>query len=152
MRVCADNLYSITNQAAILALFRMVSRRVGNLQPMRGAFPHYPAPVIRNTKAGTEMLIRAEACHRRSGRRDTTRRQIDGSERWRLMSTLRILLISALLPANAANAQTRTESYILQERCGKRADEIFRAEYAVTIHPVIEAAPCATRPTSRHCW
>jgi hypothetical protein len=28
-----------------------------------------------------------------------------------------------------AHAQTRTESYLLQERCGKRADEIFRTEY-----------------------
>jgi hypothetical protein len=34
------NLYSITtNQAAIAALFRVVNRYVGNLQPMPGAFP-----------------------------------------------------------------------------------------------------------------
>jgi putative SOS response-associated peptidase YedK len=52
------NLYSITtNQAAILALFRVVNRYVGNLQPMSGAFPDYPAPVIRNTEAGTEMTL-----------------------------------------------------------------------------------------------
>jgi hypothetical protein len=34
------NLYSITtNQAAIIALFRVVNRYVGNLAPMPGAFP-----------------------------------------------------------------------------------------------------------------
>lgn len=43
------NPYSITtNQAAILALFRVVNRYVGNLQPVPGVFPSYPAPVIRN--------------------------------------------------------------------------------------------------------
>ncbi len=52
------NLYSITtNQAAIFALFRVVNRYVGNLQPMPGVFPDYPAPVIRNTEAGTEMTL-----------------------------------------------------------------------------------------------
>jgi hypothetical protein len=40
------NLYSITtNQAAILALFRLIIRSVGNLQPMPGVFPDYPAPL-----------------------------------------------------------------------------------------------------------
>jgi hypothetical protein len=43
------NLYSITtNQAAIIALFRVMNRYVGNLQPMPGVFPDYPAPVVRN--------------------------------------------------------------------------------------------------------
>ena len=43
------NLYSITtNQAAIAALFRRLNRYVGNLEPMPGVFPDYPAPVIRN--------------------------------------------------------------------------------------------------------
>src|SRR3954471_16926993 len=52
------NLYSITtNQAAIAALFRVVNRYVGNLAPMPGVFPDYPAPVIRNTDAGTEMTL-----------------------------------------------------------------------------------------------
>jgi hypothetical protein len=44
------NLYSITtNQAAIIALFRVINGYVGNLPPMPGVFPDYPAPVIRNT-------------------------------------------------------------------------------------------------------
>ena len=52
------NLYSITtNQAAIAALFRVVNRYVGNLAPMPGVFPDYPAPVIRNTDTGTEMTM-----------------------------------------------------------------------------------------------
>jgi hypothetical protein len=43
------NLYSITtNQAAIAALFRVVNRYVGNLPPMPGVFPDYPAPAVRN--------------------------------------------------------------------------------------------------------
>ena len=66
------NLYSITtNQAAIAALFRVVNRYVGNLAPMPGVFPDYPAPVIRNTDAGTEMTAdavgdAAATAHRRT--------------------------------------------------------------------------------------
>jgi hypothetical protein len=35
------------HQAAIVALFRVINRYVGNLPPMPGVFPDYPAPVIR---------------------------------------------------------------------------------------------------------
>jgi putative SOS response-associated peptidase YedK len=50
------NLYSITtNQAAIAALFRIVNRYVGNLAPMPGVFPDYPAPVIRNSGGEFEI-------------------------------------------------------------------------------------------------
>jgi hypothetical protein len=36
------NLYSITtNQAAIIALFRVMNRYVGNMPPMPGVFPNY---------------------------------------------------------------------------------------------------------------
>ena len=52
------NLYSITtNQAAIIALFRVINRYVGNLPPMTGVFPDYPAPVIRNTDTGRELAM-----------------------------------------------------------------------------------------------
>jgi hypothetical protein len=52
------NLYSITtNQAAIIALFRVVNRYVGNLAPMPGVFPDYPAPVVRNTDTGRELSM-----------------------------------------------------------------------------------------------
>jgi hypothetical protein len=38
------NLYSITtNQEAIIRLFRVANRYVGNLPPMPGVFPDYPA-------------------------------------------------------------------------------------------------------------
>jgi hypothetical protein len=37
------NLYSITtDQTAIIALFRVINRYVGNLPPMPGVFPDYP--------------------------------------------------------------------------------------------------------------
>ena len=52
------NLYSITtNQAAILNLFRVVNRYVGNLAPMPGVFPDYPAPIVRNVGDGREMVL-----------------------------------------------------------------------------------------------
>jgi hypothetical protein len=52
------NLYSITtNQAAIIALFRVINRDVGNLPPMPGVFPDYPAPVIRNAGADRELTM-----------------------------------------------------------------------------------------------
>ena len=56
------NLYSITtNQAAIIALFRVMNRYVGNLAPMPGVFPDYPAPVIRNADAEREMVMLGHA-------------------------------------------------------------------------------------------
>jgi hypothetical protein len=46
------NLYLITtNQAAIVTLFRLMNRYVGNLPPMPGVFPDYPAPAVRNSNA-----------------------------------------------------------------------------------------------------
>jgi putative SOS response-associated peptidase YedK len=51
-------LYSITaNQAAIINLFRVVNRYVGNLAPMPGVFPGCPTPVIRSTDHGTEFAM-----------------------------------------------------------------------------------------------
>jgi putative SOS response-associated peptidase YedK len=50
------NLYSITtNQAAIIALFRVVNRYVGNLAPMPGVFPDYTAPIVRTGAEGREF-------------------------------------------------------------------------------------------------
>jgi hypothetical protein len=52
------NLYSITtNQEAILRLFRVINRYVGNLPPMPGVFPDYPAPVVRNAGADRELTM-----------------------------------------------------------------------------------------------
>jgi len=33
-------------------LFRVMNHHVGNLPPMPGVFPDYPAPVVRNGAAG----------------------------------------------------------------------------------------------------
>jgi putative SOS response-associated peptidase YedK len=64
------NLYSITtNQAAIIALFRVMNRYVGNLPPMPGVFPDTPAPVVRNTGHGTELIPMRSACRLPSQRR-----------------------------------------------------------------------------------
>jgi hypothetical protein len=42
------NLYSITkNQAAIRDLFRVTQDGAGNLPPMPGVFPDFPAPIAR---------------------------------------------------------------------------------------------------------
>jgi hypothetical protein len=35
----------------------VVNRYVGNLAPMPGVFPDYPAPVIRNTDTGRELSM-----------------------------------------------------------------------------------------------
>jgi hypothetical protein len=52
------NLYSITtNQEAISALFRVVNRYVGNLPPVPGVFPDYPAPVVRNAGDERELIM-----------------------------------------------------------------------------------------------
>jgi putative SOS response-associated peptidase YedK len=36
----------------------VINRYVGNLPPMPGVFPDYPAHVIRSTEAGTVTLMR----------------------------------------------------------------------------------------------
>jgi putative SOS response-associated peptidase YedK len=52
------NLYSITtNQAAIINLFRVINRYVGNPPPVTGVCPDYLAPAIRNNQSGTELTI-----------------------------------------------------------------------------------------------
>src|SRR3984957_17481585 len=52
------NLYSITtNQAAIIALFRVINRYVGNLPPMPGVYPDFPAPVVRNAGDDRELAM-----------------------------------------------------------------------------------------------
>jgi putative SOS response-associated peptidase YedK len=62
------NLYFITtNQAAVIALIRVINRYVGNLAPMLGVFPDYPAPVIRNVGADRELtMMRWGMRHRRA--------------------------------------------------------------------------------------
>lgn len=52
------NLYSMTDtQQGILDLTRAMNDRTGNLPPMPGIFPDYPAPIVRNTSAGRELTL-----------------------------------------------------------------------------------------------
>ena len=52
------NLYSLTKgQAAILAMVRTMADRTGNLPPMPGIFPDYPAPIIRNEQSGRALAF-----------------------------------------------------------------------------------------------
>ena len=51
------NLYSRPRIKAIIALLRVLNRHVGNLPPMPGVFPDYPALVIRNAGAERELTM-----------------------------------------------------------------------------------------------
>lgn len=54
------NLYSLTKgQAAIIAFTRAMRDTAGNLPPMPGIFPDYPAPIVRNAPDGTRELAMA---------------------------------------------------------------------------------------------
>jgi putative SOS response-associated peptidase YedK len=58
-RVCATSIRSRRTkyQEAIRALFCVVNHYVGNLPPMPGVFPNYPAPVVRNADTGRELTM-----------------------------------------------------------------------------------------------
>ncbi len=52
------NLYAVTKgQQAIQELTRAMSDRTGNLPPLPGMYPDYPAPVVRNTPDGRELTM-----------------------------------------------------------------------------------------------
>lgn len=52
------NLYSVTKgQQAIRALARAMLDRTGNLPPLPGIFPDYPAPIVRNGPDGRELTM-----------------------------------------------------------------------------------------------
>ena len=48
-------LFNHDEPRAIRALFRVMNRYVGNLAPMPGVFPDYPAPVVRNADTEREL-------------------------------------------------------------------------------------------------
>ena len=56
------NLYSInTNQAAIIALFRVVNRYVGNLPPMPGVLPDYSSvPAVASGESAEQRTANAD--------------------------------------------------------------------------------------------
>ena len=52
------NLYSLTKgQQAIRDFVRAMQDRTGNLPPMPGIFPDYPAPIVRNNPEGREVAM-----------------------------------------------------------------------------------------------
>jgi hypothetical protein len=53
----AITFWALAHQKAtpFIALFRVINGYVGSLPSMPGGFPHYRAPVIRNTDSGREM-------------------------------------------------------------------------------------------------
>lgn len=52
------NLYSLTKgQAAILEMTRAMVDRTGNLPPLPGIFPDYPAPIVREGEEGRELAM-----------------------------------------------------------------------------------------------
>lgn len=52
------NLYSLmAAQEAIARLFKALNQHVGNLPPMPGIFPDYPAPIVRNASDGRELVM-----------------------------------------------------------------------------------------------
>ena len=54
------NLYSVTKgQAAIRELTRALRDTTGNLPPMPGVYPDYPAPIVRNASDGVRELAMA---------------------------------------------------------------------------------------------
>jgi len=64
-----------TNQAAIIALFRVMNQHVGNLPPMPGVFPDYPAPVVRSADGEHTLVMMRWGMPpppRRAGRRSPT--------------------------------------------------------------------------------
>ena len=58
--IAAHVQHSVTKgQAAIIAFTRAVRDPTGNLPPMPGVFPDYPAPVVRNAPDGARELVMA---------------------------------------------------------------------------------------------
>jgi putative SOS response-associated peptidase YedK len=54
------NLYSMTkSQAAIVAITKAMRDRTGNLPPLPGVFPDYPAPIVRTGADGERELVMA---------------------------------------------------------------------------------------------
>jgi hypothetical protein len=105
------DLYSITtNQAAIIALFRVINRFVGNLPSMPGVFPDYPAPVMGYSEGGREMvMMRCVAC--RSLPPPQTVRGIDGLLCW-LLPSVKEVVAGRLLWMACRKANSGEDGYL----------------------------------------
>lgn len=52
------NLYSVmTNQQAIRTIARVMTDRIGNLQPLPEVWPNTMAPIVRNAEGGRELVM-----------------------------------------------------------------------------------------------
>lgn len=91
------NLYSLTKgQAAIVALTRAIRDTTGNLPPLPGIFPDYPAPIVRNAPDGVRELAMVrwgmpssqraifEAAKKRAGKLEAKGRVVDFDELLRM--------------------------------------------------------------------
>ena len=77
------NLYSVTkNQDAIRRLFDVTRDLTGNLPPMPGVFPDYPAPIVRQAGGERELahgaMGNAVVAQGADGRGNQARRQAAG--------------------------------------------------------------------------
>lgn len=90
------NLYSLSKgQQAIRDLARAMRDTTGNLPPLPGIFPDYPAPIVRNTPDGRELaMVRwgmpsskqaiYQAATRRADKLDAKGKEVDFSELLRM--------------------------------------------------------------------
>ena len=121
------NLYSITtNQAAIIALFRVINRYVGNLAPMPGVFPDYPAPVVRNSGSELEMTMMRWGMPpppRAGGYPATNIRNTSSplsAENRCLVPSLRIVASGVKNPQSTSRTGTRADHLIMGVRTSSR--------------------------------
>jgi putative SOS response-associated peptidase YedK len=91
------NLYSMTKgQQAIRELARAMRDSTGNLPPLPGIFPDYPAPIVRNTLDGVRELAMVrwgmpsskratfEAAKKRAGKLEAKGKSVDFDELLRM--------------------------------------------------------------------
>ena len=91
------NLYSLTKgQAAIVAMARAMRDTTGNLPPLPGIFPDYPAPIVRNAPDGVRELTMVrwgmpsskkaifEAAKKRAGKIEAKGKAVDFDELLRM--------------------------------------------------------------------
>ena len=91
------NLYSLTKgQAAIVAFTRAMRDTTGNLPPLPGIFPDYPAPIVRNAPDGVRELAMVrwgmpssqraifEAAKKRAGKLEAKGKAVDFNELLRM--------------------------------------------------------------------
>jgi putative SOS response-associated peptidase YedK len=93
----------------------LINRYVGNLPPMPDVFPDYPAPVVRNTDNGTEMITM------RWGMPPPPRRRPAGHQHSQHFLTARRMWLKpenrCLIPANSfANTHRRGGHFFLLGR------------------------------------